>query len=233
MSCSHKYQMCPVPHYEVCSSCGTFHSTAAIAPEEVYGSGYWSDARPLMQEQAWNVDMHIESGVSKNRFVLDRIASERGAALDIGCAPGRLLFWLKWAARFKKVVGIDPDDPREIKSAGCFDGDVHTGLFPEVTVKWEPSGYDLIVGLDVFEHSACPHVFLKECHRLLKPGGQLMLMMPLADDLGHHSRFFAPAEHVFIHSQKNVDEMLHDCGLASRTHSRWAVGHDVVSSRKW
>lgn len=234
MSCEHQYKPCVEPkHYDRCTLCGTFHSTTALAPEELYFDGYWArQDRSLMQEQVWNVDMHTENGVSKNRFVLDKIESERGAALDIGCAPGRLLFWLQWAARFKRVVGLDPDNAEAIKTVGCFDGEMLTGLFPEAALKVPDKTFDLITGLDVFEHTPAPNVFLKECARLLKIEGQLLLMLPLAEDLTPDSRFFLPAEHVYIHSMRNLDTMLNDAGLSSGKYSRWMIGHDLVSARK-
>jgi SAM-dependent methyltransferase len=206
----------------------------AAQSAELYKPGYREQVgkQSSIWEQVWNVDMHAEGGVSKNHFVLDRIASTRGAALEIGCSPGRLLYWLTWAARFERVVGIDPDDPAAIRSIGCFQGELLTGLFPAAAWTLAEKSFDLIVGLDVFEHSHEPEAFLSECFRLLRPNGQLMLMLPLADGLETNSPFFNPVEHAYIHSRRNMDSMLNDAGLSSGVHSRWARGHEFVSSMK-
>lgn len=233
MSCLHEFEPSPVPHYERCSQCGTYRSTAADDPALVYDSLYWMGLRPTIWEQCWNVDMHLEGGVSKNRFVLDRIEVARGAALDVGCAPGRLLFWLQHAARFRRVVGIDPSaTPEQIRAAGCFDGELLSGFFPAAAAGLEDASFDFISALDVFEHVPDPDGFLRECARLLKPGGQLLLMLPLADGLPAGSRFFDAAEHVYLHSIAHVRMMLDDAGFEAATRDRWAVGHDSVSARK-
>lgn len=55
-------------------------------------------------------------------------------------------------------------------------------------------GYDVIVALDLFEHLADPYGAVNECHRLLEPGGVLVVRFaawdnPAAyDDLTHKHR---------------------------------------------
>lgn len=216
--------------YDLCSACGTYRSRA---PALDYGDYWEKKGRPSVWEQAWNVDMHAEGGVCKNRFVLDRIESDRGAALDIGCAPGRLLYWLKHAARFSVVVGVEPDERchKEVRRVGCFEGVLLSGLFPQATRLESLPPFDYVCALDVFEHSPEPEGFLEECARIIAPGGQLFLMTPLADGIKKDSREFRPGEHLYIHSSKNLRQMLQDVGLSARF-DRWCVGHETVSARK-
>lgn len=232
MACGHEYAPCLVDGYEMCKICKTYHSLSAADPRELYSNDYWSGKHSSIWEQVWNVDMEQINGVCKNRFVLDRIESNRESCLDIGCAPGRLLYWLTYAARFKEVIGIDPGPPENIRLAGCFHGTLLTGLFPEITKDLPKNKFDLITGLDVFEHTPFPEEFLEECHRLLKPGGQLLLMLPLADGLLGGSNMFAPQEHIFIHSKDNMIGMLKTRKFNNWKFSRWTEGHDLVSSRK-
>jgi SAM-dependent methyltransferase len=233
MACQHDFAQTGMPAYERCLSCGTYHSRAAKPPPLLYTADYWSGTGPRssLEKQVWNVDMHMERGVSKNRFILDRIECERGAALEIGCAPGRLLFWLTWAADFKRVVGIDPSDGKEIRCVGCHDGELFQGFFPDVTRAWA-ARFDYIAGLDVFEHSFEPEKFLSEAHRLLHRHGQLMLMLPLADDLPDGSQFFNADEHVYLHSRRNMEEMLKDAGFHRLKFDRWTIGHETVSAMR-
>ncbi len=228
--CQHDFGWTIVPDYEQCSLCGTFRS---LKPQTQ--TDYWHEGHSSIWEQAWNVDMHTENGVSKNRFVIERIEVNRGIALEIGCAPGRLLYWLRHAASFCEVVGIEPDvDSHDaIRKIGGHDGLLFSGFFPDV--YWLTGSvvrFDYIVALDVFEHSDRPEEFLAECCRLTKPGGQLFLMLPLADDLPPDSRFFAAAEHVYLHSFHNMRIMLESAGFEDVKHDRWAAGHDTVSARK-
>ncbi len=229
MSCQHEFGSSVVPNYQRCLFCNTYLSILPPEPEV-----YWSAAdKPSLWEQVWNVDMHTEGGVSKNRFVLDRIEAKRGTALEIGCAPGRMLYWLKWAARFGKIVGCEPGQHEAVRAIGCFDGDLLEGLFPQNTWgKYGGGHFDYVVALDVLEHSGEPENFLSECHRILNPDGQLFLMLPLANDLPANSRFFNAYEHVYLHSKQNLSELLADTGFVSIKFDRWTLGHDTVSARK-
>lgn len=232
MSCGHEYIPSNIDGYEVCKLCKTYHSISPQDPRSMYTNGYWAGKHSSIWEQVWNVDMEIRNGVCKNRFVLDRITSNRESALEIGCAPGRLLYWLTYAARFKTIVGIDPGPPDDIRAAGCFTGPLYTGLFPEITRDWLANSFDLIAATDVFEHTPFPEEFLAECRRLLRPEGQLLLMLPLSDELPSGSQMFAPEEHVFLHSRENIIGMLKTHGLINTQFSTWTIGHDLISSRK-
>ncbi len=234
MACVHQYAPSSMPDYERCRSCGTFHSTAVLPPQEM--RNYWEANHSTVWEQAWNVDMHLENGASKNRFVLDRIDCQRGAALEIGCAPGRLLYWLKHYARFQRVVGVEPDEGSHnaIRKIGGFDGHILGGFFPRET-DWgqlKDVTFDYIAALDVFEHSPEPEEFLAECFRLMAPGGQLFLMLPVAGATPVGSGHFKASEHVYLHSLLNIGVMLQESGFRGEKNDRWTVGHDTVSARK-
>ncbi len=234
MICVHHFVQSGLPDYNRCRDCGTYK--ARVVPDQF---AYWGGAHSTPWEQCWNVDMHTENGVSKNRFVIDRIESERFCALDIGCAPGRLLYWLKHAARFKVVVGVEPDERihEAVRQIGCFNGHLLGGFFPKVT-RWETVAtggtpmFDYISALDVLEHSNEPEAFLAECFRLMTPGGQLFLMLPLADKTPENSRFFNASEHVYLHTFHHMRVMLEHAGFQGTRHDCWAVGHDTVSARK-
>lgn len=232
MICQHRLTTCDIPaDYSVCEDCGTFVSSKPATG--IYDENYWKRAEhDSIWRQVWNVDMHTENGVSKNRFILDMIETDRNDVLEIGCAPGRLLYWLKWAADFKHIVGVTTDDYSAVRSIGCFDGELISNLFPVATTLQPEKSFDLIIALDVFEHVLDSRGFLKECFRLLRNNGQLILMLPLADDLPLDSRFFNPPEHIFIHSRRHMAQLIEDAGMVKLGFSRWTIGHDVISARK-
>lgn len=234
MSCQHATTVQgKVPHYEKCARCGTWRS---LLPQVDYASpDYWSEkhGHGSLYEQAYNCDLFTENGVSKSRFILERIASERHAALEIGCAPGRMLYWLKWAARFQAVWGIDPSDRIAIDNISSHAADtLMQGMFePRLATAYRPP-FDYILAADVFEHVSEPTEFLSACARLLKPGGQLFLMLPLADGLPLESRMFAPTEHAFLHSRANLLAMFEDAGFERVQTDRWCEGHDTIEGFK-
>lgn len=92
---------------------------------------------------------------------IERLAlNDSHEVLDYGCAdrPYRHLL----PARY---VGADlPGNP---------DATMH--LLPDGRVPAEDSEFDAILSTQVLEHVADPALYLAECHRLLRPGGRLLL----------------------------------------------------------
>jgi SAM-dependent methyltransferase len=236
-ACRHTYRPDPEHEgYEQCCACGTAHSTVASAPLDIYTPDYWTHERgnSTLTEQVFNCNEYTENGVTKNDFVLRLIeVPSRRAALEIGCAPGVLLGRLKREAGFAIVDGVEVpsawDD--EIRANAGSRVDLWHGVFPHQPAQLSAGWYDLIIGLDVFEHSHHPEEFLAECARLTRKDGQLILMMPLlGDELPE--RFWHPEQHVYIHDGLNLRVMLHDAGYKQVRIETWTAGHEVVSARR-
>lgn len=227
------------PEYVRCVSCGTYMSTTAPPTEQVYTADYWSHERghSTLEEQVYNCEEHLEGGKSKNDFLLSLISVEDcSAALDIGCAPGTLLrrlsqdHWFDFICGIEAVADFGPAIESEVD--GYADG-VSFGFFPFVTKEWDGGIFSLIVAADVFEHSHEPWPFLLECSRLLKKGGQIILMMPMVVP-GEEvpARMFSPEEHVWIHSMDNLAALLGQAGFHTISFDRWCPGHETVTARK-
>lgn len=95
--------------------------------------------------------------------------------LDIGCGPG--WFLRAAAAHGLAASGIEPDAAvaADARAAGL---EVETGSFPAV----QPSTpVDIVTLNDVFEHLPAPAAALAAIHRVLVPGGLLVLNLPSSD----------------------------------------------------
>ena len=236
--CPHHWIPSDHDNYALCHLCGTFKSLAPAHPSDYYRKGYWSHERghSTIREQVHNVDVHAENDWTKNSFALSLISvPDRSRVLEIGCAPGVLLGRLKQQAGFEKVVGIevDSDYEQDIQDVSGLRNDgsalLWFGMFPKVGNLMASAAFSCILALDVFEHSLEPEAFLAECSRLLKPGGQLILMLPLvSDDLP--DRMFHPAEHVYLHSRCNMAALLYAAGFGQVDFGRWCPGHETVSA---
>lgn len=111
-----------------------------------------------------------------------------GRMLDVGCGHGVLCALVSQRLPATFVMGIDPD-PRKIAWARASIGRRPRTEFRTTTVEAlalvEAATFDTLTVADVLyllperEH----HVFLQACHRLLKPGG-LLLLKEAEDDGG-------------------------------------------------
>ncbi len=90
--------------------------------------------------------------------------------LDVGCSSGALLRVAQamgFAGR-----GVEPA-PRAARAARAAGLEVHCGLLEEA--GFAAGSFDAITLLEVIEHLREPAVLLRECHRLLRPGGAMLV----------------------------------------------------------
>lgn len=238
MSCGHHFVDSLRKEYSLCTVCGTARSKSAEDPYVIYSDDYYSPKhnRSTIEEQVYNVETHKENGVTKNDFVIERLSpSSFEGALEIGCAPGSLLKRLRIFG-FKRVVGIEVDeryDPN-IRAICDVGPELIFGFFPEVTeLVFRKPTFSAVIALDIFEHFFDPKAALMECNRIMVPGGQLFLMLPLLiPGVGLDDRFFVPSEHVYLHSDVHIRELAEEAGFGNIHLDEWTGGHNSVSAIK-
>ena len=101
--------------------------------------------------------------------IFDQIISEMndGATLQLGTGPG--LF-----ARYHPgTVNSDITNHDGVDMVA----DVHNLMI-------EDASFNNVVGVDVFHHFASPGLALRECSRVLRPGGKIILVEPWAGPIG-------------------------------------------------
>lgn len=106
------------------------------------------------------------------RDLIQKYLTPGGRLLDAGC--GRYLkFSKEWAAR-AEVVGIDLESTLETSNVGS-----PYGVRGDLNHLPFASGYfDLIISRHVVEHLEEPPRVFREFHRVLKPGGKVILLTP-------------------------------------------------------
>ena len=91
--------------------------------------------------------------------------------LDIGCYDGALLDYLR--PRVAHAVGIDPlATPREDVKVRIL-----RGQLPD-DARLEPGSFDCLTILAVLEHFEDPVAVIRDCYRLLRANGRLVLTVP-------------------------------------------------------
>lgn len=99
-----------------------------------------------------------------------------GDLLEVGCGEGRGIDWL--LPRVKSYSAIDKIAPVIEKLKAKYPvGKFYSGNIPPLSV-FEDNSFDSIVSFQVIEHIENDSLFLKEIHRVLKPGGVAYLTTP-------------------------------------------------------
>ncbi len=116
--------------------------------------------------------------------------------LDVGCGAGNMILDL---SRYGRVKGLEID-PRPVKKARerGFDVEQFDATKP---MPFAANTFDAVTALDVIEHTQDDLAVLADSHRLLKPGGHMIITVPAFmwlwthnDDLNAHVRRYTAAE---------------------------------------
>lgn len=127
--------------------------------------------------------------------------SRPGKLLDIGCGNGQFLSRMQgfgW-----QVFGVEPDGQAAKIAREKFGISIYEGTLEEV--DFHDDTFDTITMSHVIEHLPDPINTLRECYRVLKPGGQLVITTPNIKSLGHRLfreswRGFEVPRHLFLFS---------------------------------
>jgi 2-polyprenyl-3-methyl-5-hydroxy-6-metoxy-1,4-benzoquinol methylase len=157
-----------------------------------------------------------------------------GALLEIGCGNGRQL------ERFRQagwdVTGLDFDEGA-VRTARALGLEVHQGdLFSQ---SFEGGRFDAIVMSHVIEHVPQPAALLRECWRILKPGGVMIVVTPNAKALGHrvygrHWLGLDPPRHLAVYSADGLRQLVTTAGLQVTTlRTAWVVAPSWFLATLW
>ncbi len=147
----------------------------------------------------------------------------RATVLDIGCANG--MHTLTCAAHCQTIYGFDYNPQQlAIARSKAAEAGLTNVQFAEGNVEthWEFAGgaFDTVLFLDVLEHLNERDSVMQEVHRVLKPGGQLLLSIPQRDTRWKQLRAsvglptYADPDHKFEYTRRDVEEMLAHNGFA-------------------
>lgn len=117
--------------------------------------------------------------------------------LDLGCGTGGNLEML---SRFGAVTGLELDQQAMELAQQRRVANVLSGSLPDA-VPYEAESFDCVTMLDVLEHVEKDEAGLRSVHRVLAPGGWLLLTVPAFqflwgphDTEHHHYRRYRAAE---------------------------------------
>lgn len=105
----------------------------------------------------------------------------KGRLLEVGCGEGRLL--AKMRRRGWDVEGQDVDPAAAEQARRISGAKLHVGDLTQLGLA--AGSYDAIVMNHVIEHAHDPTALVRECRRLLKPGGLFVATTPNPSSFGH------------------------------------------------
>lgn len=159
--------------------------------------------------------------------VMHLAAVPNGRVLDVGCGGGQILANLQ---RFGwNVEGVD-FDPLAVAAARERGVTVRLGSLADQ--HYSEESFDAVIMSHLIEHVPDPVSLIRECHRILKPGGRLVMVTPNTQSLSHRLfgrawRGLEPPRHLYIHSGSSLAAVSRDGGFDDvrlATSARYAEG---------
>ncbi len=189
----------PIPmEEEVGKAYARYYTHAETQKRQTGPTGVWrkgasvllSLANPVHRERERLSLMHLD-GVKP------------GKLLDVGCGNGARLAKLRslgW-----DVYGQDVDPVAVAYARESLGLETHLGRLEEM--PFAEMSFDAITLNHVIEHAHDPVTLLKECRRLLKAGGQLVIVTPNSESFAHKHfgacwRGLEPPRHIHLFSPR-------------------------------
>jgi len=156
-------------------------------------------------------------------------AKPSGQLLEVGFGNGATLARLKELGWNVSGVEFDPVAVELARNLGIDArlGSLEDGAYPD-------ESFDAVVSSHLLEHLPDPHAHLKECHRILRSGGRLVLTTPNAASLGHfifgqHWRGLEPPRHLHIFGPASIVKLAGEAGFRYVKVSATARGGHIIS----
>jgi 2-polyprenyl-3-methyl-5-hydroxy-6-metoxy-1,4-benzoquinol methylase len=156
----------------------------------------------------------------------------KGRLLDVGTGFGFFLVEMKkrgWEAAGVEISQKAMDYVREVLGLTIFPGPLEKADLPD-------NHFDVVTAFYVIEHLSHPMAFLRECRRILKPGGLLLLRYPHTTPIknflqlfGIKNRLYDLPAHLSDFSPRMIQECLERVGFEKWQHliGGWTLPGDL------
>jgi len=202
-----------------CRSCGLVYANPRMPTASIlarYSPGYfWNEYLPAYGVHDGVYDLkHFDHRYQSMLALILAHAGAPGRMLEIGIGAG---FFLKAAQRAGwRVHGIEISNEAALFAHGRLGLDVVK--MPAEQLGLASDGFDVVVMFEVVEHLFEPRRVLEDVHRVLRPGGILMLSTPNFDAfsrfaLGSSWAVLSPGEHLYYFTRRTLQAILKTAGF--------------------
>lgn len=215
----------PIPTYygnEICYVNGLRYARDVGKAVQRYKATLRSVKRyPEFQE--YFVHYPLKDSRYSSHYYFERLTGVDQDVLDVGCGEGFMASRI--CVHGNRVTGVDvlPEPRFSDAFQHYLSADLSHGL-GDVATKLEGMQFDKILLMDVLEHLVCPDILLRDCTRLLRPAGQVIVSVPnvanvairLALALGrfdYTERGILDRTHLRFYTRRTARRLLQENGL--------------------
>ncbi len=195
-------------------------STAQISAQSTaYRRRFYARYAQLKQRTALE---HVRRDLASSRPYLQRLVKQcfpqdrNCSIVDLGCGSGALLLLLQQAG-YVNTMGVEtsPDQVEFARELGV--KSVIAGDLLEFLRECGGELFDVVVACDVLEHFSKDEVLeiLDHAHRVLRPGGRLILHLPNAEGIFGSRIFWSDFTHEMAFTREGLRQLTWACGFAS------------------
>lgn len=226
-----------------CRTCGIIFIHPQPTPEELqemYSKEYFeSDFRCGHAGSYFDEETLGRLG---DKALLDRIRKVKpaGRFLEVGCAGGAFLNAAREAGY--EVNGVEFSDDASRFARERFGLDITTG--DVITAKFPADSFDIIFMGDVLEHLSHPVATVRELHRIMMPGGLLVVACPMQTNtvfsrggfmlyrlFGKRATVHLPPYHVFEYRESSMKFLLERFGFSIHSLRQGIVSPGEIALR--
>jgi 2-polyprenyl-3-methyl-5-hydroxy-6-metoxy-1,4-benzoquinol methylase len=196
-----------------CTRCAVVYVNPQLEEEQVLEE-YRTAATNDLWFEVLTSERQQELDRAKFAEVLDALEAHRGRLLDVGCSIGLFLHLAQ--ERGWEVTGLEPAPRAREHARAVYGLDVREETLDEAGLP--DGGFDAVALLSVLEHAAQPLALLRECSRVLRPGGALYVIVPNVESLacrvlGAETRTFDGRNHLVYYSAATLADALGRAGF--------------------
>jgi SAM-dependent methyltransferase len=138
--------------------------------------------------------------------------------LDIGCGYGAIMYFLR-AAGYHNLTGIDTSPEQVAAARELGFSDVHQGDIYPFLKRSSAASYETIIAFDILEHLTRSELLElgDEIHRVLAPGGRLIIHAPNAEAVFSGTIRYGDLTHELAFTRGSVAQFAGACSFAVLT----------------